>query len=97
MTTPDALETVSVTTPRGSTVVLPYLTAEQRDATVAALTEPGDHPPVPHPGPIAAGACSRCGGAGGWNEQKKQKTGSGGEVVVNVWVRCRPCGGTGQK
>lgn len=94
--TPDALETVTVTTPRGSTVTFPYLTPQQRDAAVANLTPSGDQPPIEPPGPIAAGVCGQCNGAGGWNEQRKQKTGSGGEVVINVWVNCRPCGGTGK-
>jgi hypothetical protein len=95
--TPDAVETVSVTTPRGSTVTFPFLTPGQREQTVVDLTPIGDSPPIAPPGPVTAGACGNCHGAGGWNEQRKQKTGSGGEVVINVWVNCRPCGGTGKK
>lgn len=92
----DAMHTVTVTTPRGSAVVLPFLTAEQRDAAVANLS-PGLPPePVEE---LAAGetqTCGRCQGAGGWNEQKEQSTAGGGKVVVAVWVNCRPCGGTGR-
>lgn len=92
--TPDALETVTYTTPGGSRVTLPFLTVEQRDAAVANLSPP--EPPLTTP-VTAAETCSNCGGAGGWSEKREQKTAGGGTVVVDVWVKCRPCKGNGTK
>ncbi|MEU4410787.1 hypothetical protein AB0F88_40305 [Streptosporangium sp. NPDC023963] len=92
--TPDGLETITYTTPRGSKVTLPFLTVEQRDAAVENLSPA----PLP-PESVTAGkeTCSNCGGAGGYNEKKEQKTASGGTVVVEVWVSCRPCKGSGTR
>lgn len=84
---------VSYTTPRGSVVVLPFLTEAQRDAAAAAFrTEPVQ----PQQADGERTTCSRCNGAGGWNETVRVKTPSGGEVVTQKWVNCRQCGGTGQ-
>ncbi|WP_326828664.1 hypothetical protein OIE13_22215 [Streptosporangium sp. NBC_01810] len=93
--TPDGLETVTYITPRGSKVTLPFLTVEQRDAAVENLS-----PAAPPPEPVTAAkgdTCSNCAGAGGYNEQREQKTAGGGTVVVEVWVSCRPCKGNGTR
>lgn len=84
----------TITTPRGSVVHFPFLTEEQ------AQDIADQYGPTAEPAPqVVVGekrTCSRCHGAGGWNENVTVKTPSGGEVVTQKWVNCRPCGGTGQ-
>lgn len=69
-------------------------TAEQMDA-IAQQYGPSSAP-VPRPDTAAGRTCSKCRGAGGWYETVRVKTPSGGEVVTQKWVNCRPCGGTGK-
>lgn len=90
---PDADYHVTYTTPRGSTVVLPFLTKEQRDAAVESLSG-GDVTPPEFAGETKT--CGQCSGAGGWYETVTVKTPSGGTITTQKWVNCRPCGGTGQ-
>jgi hypothetical protein len=85
----------SITTLRGSVVTIPNLTEEQA-AEVAARYGP----PVEYTPPAEASddtqQCDRCDGAGGWNEPVEVETGSGGKVVTQKWVNCRPCGSSGR-
>jgi hypothetical protein len=85
----------AITTPRGSVVSLPFLTQEEA-AEVADQFEPPAEPVTPIEAGKETQQCSRCNGAGGWNEEVRTKTGKGGEVVTQKWVNCRPCGGTGR-
>lgn len=92
----DADHFVTYTTPRGSSVTLPNLTAEQRDAALAAL-DPG--PALAETAakePAQTQTCGQCQGAGGWHETVTTKTASGGTVTTQKWVNCRKCGGSGQ-
>ncbi|MGP3917710.1 hypothetical protein [Nonomuraea sp. 10N515B] len=88
----------TITTPRGSTVHFPFLTQDEaRD-----IAE--QYGPTADPAPKIDAAkeetpkqlCGQCRGAGGWYEDVKVKTPSGGEVVTRKWVGCRPCGGSGR-
>ncbi|MFI6318480.1 hypothetical protein ACIBG8_13220 [Nonomuraea sp. NPDC050556] len=87
---------VQYTTPRGSVVVMPNLTAAQRDE-IAATFSPGDTPtPASLEGKGESQSCGQCGGAGYWMETVTTVTPSGSEVTTQKRVNCRQCGGTGQ-
>jgi DnaJ-class molecular chaperone len=83
-----------ITTPRGSVVSFTG-TAEQMAAVTDAYGPPAEAPDRAG-GDDQKRPCSRCNGAGGWYETVKVPTPSGGEVVTQKWVNCRPCGGTGK-
>lgn len=85
----------SITTPKGSVVTIPGLTEEQAD-DIAAQYGPIAEPVAPVESSGDEERCGRCSGAGGWFEEVKVTTPSGGEVVTRKWVNCRPCGGTGK-
>lgn len=85
-----------ITTPRGSIVHFTG-TAQQMNA-IREQYGPVAEPPAA-PADAASGnqkQCGQCQGKGGWYETVKVKTPSGGEVVTQKWVNCRPCGGTGK-
>jgi hypothetical protein len=84
-----------LTTLRGSVVSLPNLTEDQADAVAAQYGPPAERVP-PAEASESTKQCGRCSGAGGWNEPVEVETGSGGKVVTQKWVNCRPCGGTGR-
>lgn len=81
-----------ITSAKGSVVTIPFLTDEQADDVAA------QYGPVAEPVPPSAASddqeesCRQCGGQGGWYEDVKVTTPSGGEVVTKKWVNCRPCG-----
>ncbi len=83
------------TTPLGSTVTLPFLT-EQQAAEIAEQMAPSVPPARPDAAAGETTTCGQCQGAGGWHEKVEVKTPSGGTVITQKWVNCRPCGGTGQ-
>lgn len=80
-----------IVSPRGSVVTIPYLSEEQA-ADVAAQYGPVAEPVAPSAASEDEGVCGSCNGAGGWFEEVKVKTPSGGEVVTQKWVNCRACG-----
>lgn len=93
MTPADRDHYARITTLRGSVVTIPNLTEQQAQAIA------DQHGPAERPALTAdkkKTTCSRCQGAGGWEEEVRTKSSGGSEVVTKKWVNCRPCGGTGQ-
>jgi hypothetical protein len=84
-----------ITTPRGSVVSFTG-TADEMNAVADQYGAPSEFPRAGSGGEDQKKPCGKCNGAGGWNETVKVKTPSGGEVVTQKWVNCRPCGGTGK-
>jgi cytochrome c5 len=97
---PERKSTVIIESARGSVVVLPSLSAAQRDAALATFAT-ADPDMAPAPVPVLAGdeeyeTCNNCHGKGSYEEMREQETASGGKVVVKVTVSCRPCKGEGR-
>jgi DnaJ-class molecular chaperone len=86
----------TISTPRGSVVNFPFLTAEQAQDVADQYGPTAQPAPRPEAAKGESQTCGRCQGAGGWYENVTVKTPSGGEVVTQKWVNCRPCRGTGQ-
>ncbi|MER7063910.1 hypothetical protein [Streptomyces albidoflavus] len=86
----------TITTPRGSVVVMPFLTEQEADDVARQYGPTSEPPAVQEAAKGEKQSCSRCGGSGGWNEEVRTTTPSGSVVVTKKWVNCRQCGGTGQ-
>jgi hypothetical protein len=87
----------TITTPAGSVVTVPFLTEQQAEKVAEQYGPPAE--PLPQPVEAAKGeteSCGNCGGNGYWYESVEVETPSGGKVVTNRRVNCRPCGGTGK-
>ncbi|MFD9950794.1 hypothetical protein ACFWYW_58530 [Nonomuraea sp. NPDC059023] len=83
----------TITTPRGSKVVMPFLTEEEAADIAEQYGPPSE---LPQPQTAAKGdPCGQCGGAGGWETTVETKSKDGSVVITKKWVNCRPCGGTG--
>ena len=86
-----------IVTPHGSVVEIRNLTEGQAAHIEGQFAGEVDTPLPVSPDELAETAtCGRCQGAGGWNEPVEVTTPSGGKVVTQKWVNCRPCGGTGR-
>lgn len=86
----------TITTPAGSVVNFPFLTAQEADG----IAQQYGPPTGPLPPRVEAAkdqqSCGRCDGNGYWYEDVEVETPSGGKVTTQKRVNCRTCGGTGE-